>query len=70
MALSHKIMFFLSRLTSQKRLLVVNNISLDVTSTTQEIASNVNLLAYRYKGGNIDKKEEQVEQQVVEQPVI
>ncbi|MCY4321371.1 MAG: type 4a pilus biogenesis protein PilO, partial [Bdellovibrionaceae bacterium] len=54
-----QIMFFLSRLTSQKRLLIVDNINLSSTPNSEEIMSDINLLAYRYTGVNIDEQEKQ-----------
>ena len=53
-----QIMFFLSKLTEQKRLLVVNKIDLNLLSESKQIMSDINLLAYRYKG-SIEKPEEQ-----------
>ena len=44
-----QIMFFLSKLTAQKRLLVVNKIDLSVLSENEQIMSDINLLAYRYQ---------------------
>ena len=49
-----QIMFFLSKLTSQERLLVVNKIDLNISPESKQIMSNINLLAYRYKK-DIDK---------------
>ena len=54
-----QIMFFLSKLTAQKRLLIVNKIKLNVASANKQVMSDINLLAYRYK--------ESVEEPSVEQ---
>ena len=46
-----QIMFFLSKLTDQKRLLVVNRINMNISSESKKITSDINLLAYRYLKG-------------------
>ena len=46
-----QIMFFLSKLTAQERLLVVNRVSMNISSQSKQILSNFNLLAYRYLKG-------------------
>ena len=43
-----QIMFFLSKLTDQKRLLVINKINLNITSAAKQIISDIDLSAYRY----------------------
>ena len=57
-----QIMFFLSKLTAQKRLLVVNKIGLNISSESNQILSDINLLAYRYKE-NIEKADEEPKQE-------
>ena len=42
-------MFFLSKLTDQKRLLVIDKINLNISSSANQIMSDINLLAYRYR---------------------
>lgn len=44
-----QIMFFLSKLTYQKRLLFVNKIDLNIMPESRQIMSDINLQAYRYK---------------------
>ena len=44
-----QIMFFLSKLTAQERLLVVNRINLNISSQSTQIMSDINLLAYRFQ---------------------
>ena len=51
-----QIMFFLSKLTDQERLLVVNRINLNISPESKQIMSDINLLAYRYKE-NIEEQE-------------
>ena len=45
-----QLMFFLSKLTEQKRVLVINRIDLSLLAEEQQIISNIDILAYRYKG--------------------
>lgn len=51
-----QILLFLSRLTDQKRILVVNNIDMRVNQQSQLIGANLNISAYRYE--ELNKKSE------------
>ncbi|MCZ0931837.1 MAG: type 4a pilus biogenesis protein PilO, partial [Oligoflexia bacterium] len=57
-----QIMFFLSKLTDQNRLLVVNKIDLNISSEAKQIMSNINLLAYRYRENIEEPAKEQGQQ--------
>ena len=44
-----QILLFLSNLTNQKRIIIVNNIDMKVDRVTQLIGANLNISAYRYE---------------------
>lgn len=53
-----QIMFFLSKLTSQRRILILKKINMQIHEN-RSIKANLSVLAYRYKG--IEKKEDNIE---------
>ncbi len=57
-AFSH-ILLFLSKLTDQRRMLIVNNVTMRVERETQLIKADLNISAYRYK--ELDKKQTEEE---------
>lgn len=52
-----QIMLFLSKLTAQRRILVLKEIDMNIDQASRLIKANLNILAYRYQ--KIEKKEEE-----------
>ena len=50
-----QIMFFLSKLTSQKRMLILQRIDMNIEETSRLVKANLKIIAYRYQ--KLEKKE-------------
>jgi len=53
-----QILLFLSKLTDQKRILVVKNINMRMNRQTQLVKAGMSILAYRYRGFQKDERPE------------
>ena len=57
-----QLMFFLSKLTQQKRILIVESIDVKMDPSKNIVSSRINLLAYRYQEPEPEENQEQDDQ--------
>lgn len=54
-----QIVFFLSKLTAQKRILLVDHIRIEIIETSQQVMASMDIYAFRYKTNTPEKQKEE-----------